>query len=145
MVAIGTAIALTVVTYYKWAATIARPKHRLTAQIAPICLVVVVMVLGALSPSPERSKSTATRGVNRIEIVEPVNKTDIIAQAETETVEPEPLYVYIEPEPIDTNGQFIVGTCGDLKARGLGPFYRNDANYTSSRDRDNDGIACENN
>lgn len=38
---------------------------------------------------------------------------------------------------------FISGSCKELKERGLGPFYEGDINYTSSRDRDNDGVACE--
>lgn len=66
-----------------------------------------------------------------------------------EEIEPEP-YVesygesYVEPEEtFDTGLGFIPGTCGDLKAQGLGPFYPGDANYIPKRDRDNDGIACE--
>jgi len=40
---------------------------------------------------------------------------------------------------------YIAGTCKSLKAQGLGPFYRSqgDPNYTTKRDRDGDGIACE--
>lgn len=40
---------------------------------------------------------------------------------------------------------YIAGSCKLLKAQGLGPFYksRGDANYTTARDRDGDGIACE--
>jgi micrococcal nuclease len=40
---------------------------------------------------------------------------------------------------------YIAGSCKSLKAQGLGPFYksRGDANYTTARDRDGDGIACE--
>ena len=47
---------------------------------------------------------------------------------------------YTQPS---SKGSFISGTCKSLKSRGLGPFYQGDANYTSKRDRDNDGVACE--
>lgn len=38
---------------------------------------------------------------------------------------------------------YVDGTCKELKAMGLGNFGVNDPNYTDSRDRDNDGVACE--
>lgn len=39
-------------------------------------------------------------------------------------------------------GSYVNGTCKDLKASGVGSdFTPGDANYTSARDRDNDGIA----
>lgn len=41
---------------------------------------------------------------------------------------------------------YIPGTCKALKQQGIyGPFYanQNDPNYTTARDRDRDGIACE--
>ena len=50
------------------------------------------------------------------------------------------------PSPVATaQSDYISGTCKQLKAQGLGPFYQsgNDPNYTSARDRDRDGIACE--
>lgn len=43
--------------------------------------------------------------------------------------------------PASTSG-FIAGTCTELKAKGLGNFPKGDPNYTSGRDRDKDGIAC---
>lgn len=57
-----------------------------------------------------------------------------------ETPAPEP-----EPAPVVTDGNsgYVAGSCKALKAQGLGPFYPGDPNYTSKRDRDNDGIACE--
>jgi hypothetical protein len=63
-------------------------------------------------------------------------------------VEPEPEpEVYVEPEPemfVEPSGSgYVGGSCKDLAASGLGPFYPGDANYTSQRDRDNDGVACE--
>lgn len=40
-------------------------------------------------------------------------------------------------------GGFIKGSCASLKKLGLGNFREGDPNYTKSRDRDNDGLACE--
>lgn len=40
-------------------------------------------------------------------------------------------------------GGFIKGSCASLKKFGLGNFREGDPNYTKSRDRDNDGLACE--
>lgn len=38
----------------------------------------------------------------------------------------------------------VNGTCKELKESGVGSdFTSGDANYTSARDRDNDGVACE--
>lgn len=53
-----------------------------------------------------------------------------------------------EPEAalsvIETQGGYVSGTCKDLKASGVGSDFRpGDANYTSARDRDGDGVACE--
>ena len=49
------------------------------------------------------------------------------------------------PAAAQSKGGYVAGTCKQLKAQGLGPFYQsqNDPNYTSARDRDRDGIACE--
>lgn len=38
---------------------------------------------------------------------------------------------------------YIAGSCKYLKSLGLSRFTPGDANYTSRRDGDNDGIACE--
>ena len=39
---------------------------------------------------------------------------------------------------------YVSGTCKELAASGVGSnFIPGDANYTSKRDRDNDGVACE--
>ena len=46
----------------------------------------------------------------------------------------------VEPQ----GGSYVSGTCKDLKANGVGSnFTPGDANYTSARDRDSDGVACE--
>lgn len=45
---------------------------------------------------------------------------------------------------VDVEGGYVSGTCKDLKASGVGSNFRpGDANYTSERDRDDDGVACE--
>lgn len=45
---------------------------------------------------------------------------------------------------IETQSGYVSGTCKELKASGVGSdFTPGDANYTSDRDRDDDGIACE--
>ena len=41
------------------------------------------------------------------------------------------------------NGRYIAGSCKYLKSLGLSRFTPGDPNYTSRRDRDNDGVACE--
>ena len=43
----------------------------------------------------------------------------------------------------NSNDRYISGSCKYLRSQGLSHFTRGDANYTSKRDRDNDGIACE--
>jgi Skp family chaperone for outer membrane proteins len=43
----------------------------------------------------------------------------------------------------NTSSGYIAGSCKELAARGLGNWKRGDPNYNTSRDRDNDGIACE--
>jgi len=46
--------------------------------------------------------------------------------------------------PVEAQGGYVSGTCKALKASGVGSDFRpGDANYTSARDRDNDGVACE--
>ena len=45
---------------------------------------------------------------------------------------------------VEIQGGYVSGTCKELKASGVGSnFTPGDANYTSARDRDNDGVACE--
>ncbi len=45
---------------------------------------------------------------------------------------------------VEVEGSYVSGTCKELRASGVGSdFTPGDANYTQSRDRDNDGIACE--
>lgn len=62
---------------------------------------------------------------------------------------PQPTYTAPTPQPSYTapapssGGGYVSGSCKDLNAQGLGNFRPGDPNYTASRDRDNDGIACE--
>ena len=45
---------------------------------------------------------------------------------------------------VEAQGGYVSGTCKELRASGVGSdFTPGDANYTSARDRDDDGIACE--
>lgn len=44
---------------------------------------------------------------------------------------------------LEQEGAFVSGSCKELNARGLGNFQAGDPNYSSRRDRDNDGLACE--
>ncbi len=43
----------------------------------------------------------------------------------------------------NSSGGYIAGSCKYLKSLGLSRFTPGDPNYTSRRDRDNDGVACE--
>ena len=170
LVAIVSAITLAAVAYYRWASKIVSPQKRRIAYLSPIALLATVAIIGALSSpisEPERAsvphpKPTApTETIEAAPTVEPQLSPESEGKAELEAepepyvevgeseeaeanaapnVEPEP---YIEPEPVNTGIAYIAGTCPDLKAQGLGPFYQGEANYTSKRDRDNDGIACE--
>ena len=48
------------------------------------------------------------------------------------------------PLVVGAGGGYVSGTCKELAASGVGSdFTPGDANYTSRRDRDNDGVACE--
>ena len=51
---------------------------------------------------------------------------------------------FVAPVQTDSMGSYVSGSCKDLRDRGVGSnFVPGDANYSSSRDRDNDGVACE--
>ena len=147
--------------YYRWAAKVANPKWRRTAYLLPVVLLTIVSIIGLLSsPTPEpesayvhSAEPTAAFTADPIEDAE-APKVQPDPQIETEKLDPEPepygepeaeAYTepYIEPEPVSAGTGYIAGTCSDLKARGLAPFYPGDANYTSKRDRDNDAVACE--
>lgn len=47
-------------------------------------------------------------------------------------------------QPVSNSGRgYVAGSCKYLRSLGLSRFTPGDANYTSRRDRDNDGVACE--
>lgn len=47
-------------------------------------------------------------------------------------------------QPVSNSGQgYVAGSCKYLKTLGLSSFTPGDPNYTSGRDRDGDGVACE--
>ena len=43
----------------------------------------------------------------------------------------------------NSSGGYVAGSCKYLRSLGLSKFTPGDPNYTSRRDRDNDGVACE--
>ena len=43
----------------------------------------------------------------------------------------------------NTSQEYVAGSCKYLRSLGLSKFTPGDPNYTSRRDRDNDGVACE--
>lgn len=158
LVAVVSAITLATMAYYRWASKIVNPRWRRTAYLSPVVLLIIGSLIGLLSsPAPE-PESAYVYSSEPTEVIEADSVNDGEApevepepQVETEKLEPrepEP-YVepeaeaYVEPEPVNTGIAYIAGNCPDLKAQGLGPFYRGDANYTLQRDGDKDGIACE--
>ena len=47
-------------------------------------------------------------------------------------------------QPVSNSGRgYVAGSCKYLRSLGLSRFTPGDANSTSRRDRDNDGVACE--
>ena len=60
-------------------------------------------------------------------------------KVEAATLKPK---VEATPAAKETSG-YVAGTCKQLRSMGLSDFRPGDPNYTSSRDRDHDGIACE--
>ena len=50
----------------------------------------------------------------------------------------------VRSKPVSNSGRgYIAGSCKYLKSLGLSRFTPGDPNYTSRRDRDGDGVACE--
>ena len=43
----------------------------------------------------------------------------------------------------NSSGGYVAGSCKYLRSLGMSKFTPGDPNYTSRRDRDNDGVACE--
>ena len=90
----------------------------------------------------EREKLASENTSLKDQLNKPVQPTEIIK--EVPVVQP---IVKKEPEPITNlpkaESGFIAGTCTYLKSIGIKRIPRGDVNYNASRDRDNDGIACE--
>lgn len=160
-VAVISMLALAVISYYKWASKLRSDKGRVAAYLTPVCLVIVASIAGLAMPSEQIAEQPAEPAYAYNHTFEDESVLETPPSVEKSTpaddnselalqseVEPEPyaepeLEVYIEPEPVNTGASYVSGSCKDLKARGLGPFFPGDANYTSKRDRDKDGIACE--
>ena len=50
----------------------------------------------------------------------------------------------VRSKPVSNSGRgYVAGSCKYLKSLGLSRFTSGDSNYTSRRDRDGDGVACE--
>jgi hypothetical protein len=65
----------------------------------------------------------------------PTEPTKVQPSASIESVQP--------PQTSDSGSGYVSGTCKALRRMGLSRFTPGDPNYTSTRDRDGDGIACE--
>ena len=48
-----------------------------------------------------------------------------------------------EAAPAKETSGYVAGTCKQLRAMGLSDFRPGDPNYTSRRDRNHDGVACQ--
>ena len=78
------------------------------------------------------AQSTEAETIASQQVEEPVEQQ--VEEQEVETVMP----------IIESQGGYVGGTCKELQASGVGSdFTPGDANYTSARDRDGDGVACE--
>ena len=89
------------------------------------------------SPSPVATPSPSPSTV--ISSPKPVPSPTVFSSVSESTPEQK---VEATPESKETSG-YVAGTCKDLRAMGLSDFRPGDPNYSTSRDRDNDGIACE--
>ena len=100
------------------------------------------------SPSPvvvvsPSSSPVATPSPSPSPVVTPSPKP-VTSPTSTSSVSestPEP---QVDATPVDKEASgYVDGTCKDLRSMGLSDFRPGDPNYSTSRDRDNDGIACE--
>jgi Excalibur calcium-binding domain len=71
----------------------------------------------------------------------PMEPTQVQPPSQVETVQP-PSQVETATVRESASG-YVPGTCKALRRMGLSRFTPGDPNYTSARDRDHDGIACE--
>ena len=89
------------------------------------------------SPSPVATPSPSPSTV--ISSPKPVPSPTVVSSVSESTPEQK---VEATPADKETSG-YVAGTCKELRAMGLSDFRPGDPNYSTSRDRDNDGIACE--
>jgi Excalibur calcium-binding domain len=74
----------------------------------------------------------------------PTEPTQVQPSAPIEAVQPSPVIETVHPpQTSDSGSGYVPGTCKALRRMGLSRFTPGDPNYTSTRDRDGDGIACE--
>jgi hypothetical protein len=74
----------------------------------------------------------------------PTEPTQVQPSAPIEAVQPAPVIETVQPpQSSDAGSGYVAGTCKALRQMGLSRFTPGDPNYTSARDRDHDGIACE--
>ena len=143
-------------SYYSWADSV---KNR---KIAIALMAVPPLIMFGLLSEPNSLQSSSGR-IEPSEQVEPSptvapdnplvleDETAVEPTVELEpTAEPEPATI---PEPVlslsfteevaPTASRPSYSTCKDYNAAGYGNFSRSDLEYSSRRDRDGDGVACE--
>ena len=106
------------------------------------------LILIGCQTSPSAVNQTHSSPSLSPEVVKPTVKVETQSSpvaTPTQTPSPEAAQPVPQETPTpapDTSG-FVAGTCKELRAKGLSDFRPGDPNYTSSRDRDKDGVACE--
>ncbi len=102
------------------------------------------------SPSPAVTTSASPSPSPSPKVVKPSIKAEVKpSPVETPAAQETPVEATPTPTPEETvpstqeQSGYVAGTCKELKAQGLSDFRSGDPNYTSSRDRDGDGVACE--
>jgi Excalibur calcium-binding domain len=80
-----------------------------------------------------------------IEPVQPSSPATTSGRTTTEQtpISTEPPIEAVQSPTATTSSGYVEGTCKQLRRMGLSRFTLGDPNYTSKRDRDSDGIACE--
>jgi uncharacterized protein YkwD len=132
--------------------------NALTLLNAPVALLLGALILTgcqpstnqAQSPSPTVTPSVSPSPLPSPKVIEPSVKAEVkpspvetpAAQTQTEAT-PTPIPEETVAPVQEKSSGYVAGTCKELKAQGLSDFRPGDPNYTSARDRDNDGVACE--
>ena len=119
-----------------------------------LLLTVVLGVSGALDePEDPYPSSTPTRSHTASPSPSRTLAKPTLSRTPTRAPEPsappvtrEPV-VRATPDPVETSqapaAEVYYANCGDVRAAGAAPIRRGDPGYSSSLDRDGDGIACE--